>query len=285
MDLYITSNCAVDKSIGAAVKHLVSAGYKRIELSGGTDASQFCEDDILSLHESGVDFLVHHYFPPPLVPFVMNISSNVPEIKARTFELIDQALVFSKRLGKSHYSIHAGYALDQIPKMTKAKIFQQVHTAPPIRAEAFYSNLVELSARIPDGFRIAIENGTPLTMSHLSTPDHFFRFLEFVQERPNLGLLIDLAHLRISAEHHKFSCEKLLEQLVSQYSNHILELHVSANDGKVDSHDVCAPDSCEINFLFENKDALKGVPVVMEWHAALGAKARGVFEKIESLLT
>jgi len=283
MKVFITSNCAGAASLGVALDQLHSAGFNKIELSGGHTCSQADFEKIFSLKDAGVDFLIHHYFPPPSVPFVLNLSSDDAEIRQQTFEHIDQAIALAQRLGSDFYSVHAGYALDQIPRMTKSGIFEQIQKEP-VSEDNFYASLETLSARLPQGFRVALENGIPTTQPHLATPDQFFRFLDFIQAIPNLGLLIDLAHLKVSSTHYGFDMKELLESIVVKYSEQIYELHISANDGTADSHFMCAADSFEISFLVEHKGLLEDVPVVMEWHNCLTSESRSTFEQIESLL-
>ena len=79
--LYISTSSIKTDKIKTAVEHLIAAGFKNIELSGGTIYYEGWDNDIIDLQEKhGLNLLCHNYFPPPKHDFVLNLASLKDEV-------------------------------------------------------------------------------------------------------------------------------------------------------------------------------------------------------------
>ena len=74
--IYISSSCIKAKTIKESVTILAEAGFKNIELSGGTQYYSSFETDLIKLQDKyGLNYQLHNYFPPPPNHFVLNLAS------------------------------------------------------------------------------------------------------------------------------------------------------------------------------------------------------------------
>ena len=66
----------------------------------------------LSKLEKKAKFQIHNYFPPPKIPFVLNLASQNNEISNLTLDHIDYVLECCLKLKATYYSFHAGFLCD-----------------------------------------------------------------------------------------------------------------------------------------------------------------------------
>ena len=129
--IYVSSSCVKSTFINESVEKLAEEGFKNIELSGGTKPYPNLEQDLLALQDKyGLNYLCHNYFPPPEIPFVINIASLDDKIHELSMENISEAIKLSKKLGADRFGFHAGFLLN-IPikeigkKISKEKLFDR----------------------------------------------------------------------------------------------------------------------------------------------------------------
>ena len=82
MSTVFLSTAAFKKDSGAdtAVRYLKN-GITKVELSGGI----YSENQIETIKNmKNVEFNLHNYFPPPKIPFVINLASQNEKILRRT---------------------------------------------------------------------------------------------------------------------------------------------------------------------------------------------------------
>lgn len=287
--LYITSYCSKKSSITGAVQDFVQFGFTNIELTGGTDYNNYSEEKLLEFRNKyNLNFLIHNYFPPQKKDFVLNLASNDDEIRRYTLRLIEQAVKLTRKFNQNIYSIHAGYANDLIPEKGKDGLFLPKNFSNNSK-DRFYETLEYIADYLlPKGFQLAIENAFPTyrgqCLSFLSSDEDIFGFLDFVEQYPNIGLLLDLGHLNVASYYHGFNKYIFLEKIVSDYHEKILELHVSQNTGKEDSHQLGSIDSFEINFIQDHVNVFKDIPIVLEWHQNLSGYTFEEYTRINDYL-
>ena len=86
--LFISSSCVNANTIKESVINLAEAGFRKIELSGGTKYYDRIEFDILELKERyDLNLLLHNYFPPPRDPFMLNLASLNNDVYKKSIEL------------------------------------------------------------------------------------------------------------------------------------------------------------------------------------------------------
>ena len=96
---YISSSCFRGERIGDVVADMAEQGFRKIELSGGTQPYPQLTEDLLQLQEQyQLDLLCHNYFPPPPIPFVLNLASLDDAIYAASLSHVEGALNLSRQL-------------------------------------------------------------------------------------------------------------------------------------------------------------------------------------------
>lgn len=269
--IYITSYSCPARSITEAIKKLGERGFRNIELTGGTEFDEYSEEKLVGLfHDDHVHFLLHNYFPPQENDFVLNLASGDGKIKARTFELINQAISLSNRFSQNLYSMHAGFTFDRIPRKGKDGLFI-VGGSETNPKKNFYDAVSWLAETVlSENFRLAVENAFPSytgePFSMLCTPDDIFSFLEFIDSYANIGFLLDLGHLNVAAHYLQFNKNDFLNRLITEFSHKIFELHLNRNEGSLDAHEISPVESFEVQFVKSNWDIFGKIPIVLEWH-------------------
>ena len=111
--IYVSSSCIKANFIKESVSTLAEAGFKQIELSGGTEYYSDFEKDLLRLQDKfGLNYLIHNYYPPPQKHFVINLASLDSTIYERSIAHCKTAIDLSKKLGGGKYGIHAGFLIN-----------------------------------------------------------------------------------------------------------------------------------------------------------------------------
>lgn len=215
---------------------------------------------------AGADFLVHHYFPPPPEPLVVNLASADPDILARSRRQVETSLDFCAALGVPLFSLHAGFRAD--PDIDFNFDIGGVH--PYEEAfETFVVSVRDLAARARKlGIRLAVENNVlsdynvieganPFLL--MCRAEEFLRFHELLDD-DNVGILLDLGHLKVTARWLGFSAEAFVETVADR----VFMFHVHENHGLKDEHLPLAPSSWALSVVCQPRFA--GLPVVLETH-------------------
>ena len=220
-------------------------GILGIELSGGVYSRTYFTD-LKSLPKQLI-LQVHNYFPPPLNPFVFNLASEDIEIASLSIEHVRSAIRLAIALRRPIYSFHAGFRIN--PKVIE--LGQHLARRALLdRAKALELFLERLSALADDakreGVTLLIENNVinrvnlaafgedPLL---LTEPDEISTFMSKVPS--NVGLLLDVAHLKVSGNALGFdvvAAHKHLRPWIKAY-------HLSDNDGTADSNSALSKES------------------------------------------
>ena len=216
-----------------------------IELSGGR--AQENQYEKLSHFSSDCRFQVHNYYPPPQNSFVLNLASFDEKIASLSFEHIFRAIDLSKNLGSKFYCFHAGFLLDpQVNDLGKQFTKMELNSRESAR-ELFTNRVNQVSkyAKSKD-IMILLENNviSSENIKHFRTnPFLMTDYNETIEimnsTDDNVGLLIDVAHLKVSSQSEGFCKNKYLDS-TREYT---FAYHFSDNDGKSDSNDVVKSDS------------------------------------------
>jgi len=220
------------------VEFLYNNGIKNIELSGG-----LFEYDLLKKLiklKGKINFQIHNYFPPPKVPFVLNLASIDTEIAKQTIKHIKTAINWSIELDRPIYSFHAGFLVDPKPKELGKKISKRKVNKRENGLSLFIERVCDLAdyAKM-EGAQLLIENNVLSKQNYeefncnpllMVDPDE----CHFVMENTpkNVNMLLDVAHLKVSSKSLDFDRNKIFD-FCNQW---IKAYHFSDNDGKVDSN-------------------------------------------------
>jgi len=223
----------------------INSGITNIELSGGA-----YDPDTLSRLKSLkllADFKLHNYFPPPEKPFVFNLASLDHEILKLSMDHARRAIRWSAELGSTSYSFHAGFLMDPPVNELGKKIKGQKLFNRNDAMKIFIENVNTLSEDANNaGVQLLIENNVCNVDNHNRFQDNPFLMLDMTECKQvmcntpdNVKLLIDVAHLNVSAKTLGFDRKKFLKVCNSWIDGY----HLSDNCGSKDSNEKVTNDS------------------------------------------
>lgn len=228
-----------------ATRCLLSKKINHIELSGGVvDMNQTKELIDIS---SECSFHVHNYFPPPNNPFVLNLASSNNTIADTTYNHIFRAIDFAQALGSKFYSFHGGFLLD--PEVNElGKRFNKTNLQNRVTGKNLFIKRVNEVSQYANkkGIKILLENNVISSSNYGSFGEnpflmtHHHEIIEIMKSTDeNVGLLVDLAHLKVSANTEKFCKFEFLETT----TNYTYAYHLSDNNGLADTNDTICSNS------------------------------------------
>ena len=224
---------------------LIESGCGFIELSAGA-YSETLFSDLKSLTRSA-RFKIHNYFPPPKSPFVLNLASLDGLVAATSLEHVKKAVRWSAEFGGTTYSFHAGFLVD--PKVKE--LGQRVKQRALFDRNEALARFIERVNQIDEyaqahGVKILIENNVLSANNLLNFNENPFLMADMEecihvmsQTSSNVELLVDVAHLKVSA--HSLGFDRV--DFLAACSKWIGGYHFSDNDGRQDSNELIAHDS------------------------------------------
>jgi len=229
----------------SAVRELRSAGITHIELSGGLPEPALL--DRIREEAGDASLQVHNYFPPPAQPFVFNLCDPDPVGRERSLHFACEAIELSSALGASAYAFHAGFlgtpGVGDLGRTWNVDNKLGLDEGMAIFAESV-GRVHEHASRF--GVELLIENNV-LTRGTadangadvllMTDPKGIREVLALLP--PGMHMLLDVAHLRVSASTLGFDPVDALSQLEGLIGGY----HLSDNDGLVDSNESVTEDS------------------------------------------
>lgn len=270
---YFSSTCSGKKKLSAAVEELYSCGIKNIELSGNLEYYPGMIEDLRKIQSKyDIRLLIHNYFPPAEESFVLNLASGDTRIIENSFSIVRSAVELAKEFGVPHYSVHSGYRIKMLPELFNNHFMVAENTFPEKTStkENFYKNIMSIiNSDFAGKVKIAVENLFPMKnmedYSIISKPEEIDEFLKFSNKYDNLGMLIDLGHLNITASRYSFDPLSFSKQMLRKYKNKIIELHISGNNGDYDRHEVNRFGDWQFEVIEYAKSLNEDVFFVFEW--------------------
>ena len=237
--IYISSSCIKTNKIKTSVQTLTENGFTNIELSGGTTPYPELETDLLKLQDQyNINYLCHNYFPPPEVPFVLNLASLDEEIYQMSLNHLKKSILLSHKLGAKKFGFHAGFLinipLNQIGNsINNQRLFNRAKAISQFKKGV--SELLLIANKC--GVELYIENNvlSQRNYTNFNATDPFlFTSSTTLNELLLTGVkpLIDFAHLKVS-------CNVLGLNLGSELNNLIIKtdyIHISENNGFIDQN-------------------------------------------------
>lgn len=233
-----------------------------LEFSSGLSYSSDMEEIFLG---ADIKKIPHNYFPAPEPPFVLNLGSKDRKIRSLSIQHCLNGLRLSKLANAPFFSAHAGFCIDPSPSELGQKISYEPFYEKQEHVQLFFESLqiiLEEARRL--GIDFLIENnviapfnldskgGNPLLCCDSTGIQEIFNGLQ--HER--LGLLLDTAHLKVSAA----TLNLILKDELSAISHFIKAIHHSDNNGTLDTNDKLTDEYWFFNFL----PKFKMLPHVLE---------------------
>lgn len=224
---------------------------KAFELSAGKYTDTL-EQDLASV-SNDFDIALHNYFPVPKEPFVFNLASFDEQIISKSIMHAQKAITLTAKHGGKFYSFHAGYLIDPQPselgkRINKKKLNARsdglIQFVKHVNELADFAKRYEITLLIENNV-ISQNNFDSFNCNPLLMTGSEETALIFSQVRANVKLLIDVAHLKVSANTQKFDPILYLKE----FSGITAAYHISDNNGLEDSNEPFLIDSWFVNHI------------------------------------
>jgi len=281
--IYVSTSCVRSETIRESVIKLADAGYRNLELSGGTSLYHGFVDELLELKDAyGLNYFLHNYFPPPEQHFILNLASLNDDLNACCIDHCKRAIDLCAKLGSGRYAVHAGFLIDFSPQEAGKKISHRRLNDRKAALSRFCEAWRILQDEAGDSVALYIENNV-LSQTNADTYGNENPFLltdcagySELQQLIDYNLLLDLAHLKVSSHSLHLDFQEEAGKLMST-TNY---LHVSGNDGLHDQNHGVTGDP-DITAVLENSD-LSDKTITLEVYDGLDSIADS-FKYLEGL--
>lgn len=248
--IYVSTLALRDRSVPQIIELAVQEGFA-LEF---TSSMPFGESLTTQFIEAPVNRMPHNYFPVPEKPFVLNLASTNDNIRQTSIQHCFRGLELVKKTGGPFFAAHAGFCVDPNPKELGKKFNQE----QPIHAAANWAcfidsvkTIVKKAEELETDF--LIENNVVAQMNiREDGKNPFFcgdptEMLKLIDEISHirLGILLDTAHLKVSALTLGFDANEAVDQLIPV----VRGIHHSDNDGRFDTNEVLTNDYWFLNHL------------------------------------
>jgi GNAT superfamily N-acetyltransferase/sugar phosphate isomerase/epimerase len=191
--------------------------------------------------DAPVKRFAHNYFPAPEIPFVLNLGSGDEEIRRNSILFCVNGIRLSYAVGAPFFSAHAGFCVDPKP----AELGQQLAKVKSFDREKHWHlfiesvrEVLELTADLPTGF--LLENNVLAKMNVYEDGSNPLLNVEVEEMKkmteeipdPRVGVLLDTAHLKVSANTLNFDLNTAAETILPL----VRCVHHSDNDGLLDNN-------------------------------------------------
>lgn len=239
MPVYVSTGAFKNKSLSNVLQNAEDYHITHIELSAGLNYVDDVDTAMLR-HSNSINYLIHNYFPTPKESFTLNLASEDSYIIEKSIDMCKRAIDMAVRYGMPLYSIHSGFAFDSTGKELGNKSQLDLPRIPIRKAKQnFIKNLTVVCRYAKEKeVKIAIENN--VFAGYAKGYDGLYLgvteadLLEIINNVPydNLGILLDLAHAKVSCK----SLKTNVIEMINMLKPYILCVHASQNDGIVDSN-------------------------------------------------
>lgn len=243
--IYISTGQFFDLNFVKSAKIINSYNINNIELSCGKYIKNY-RKHINSLAKNN-NLILHNYFPRPKKDFVINLCSQNKDIRNKSYKHIVKCIKICSSLNIKFFSFHAGFLFDPIvskigKNYDKVKLFDKKKSLDTfIRLSNKLSKIAKTK-----NVKLLIENNVVSKSNFLKFRKNPFLMTDIKdtlyimsQTDQNVGLLTDLAHLKISAKTLNFSKINFLKKTTKWNYGY----HLSDNKGMEDTNDKISLDS------------------------------------------
>jgi sugar phosphate isomerase/epimerase len=249
--IYVSSSCVQASKIGDSVKVLADLGFKNIELSGGTRFYPEYESDLdLLKNEYDLNFRCHNYFPPPRLPFVLNLASLDEEVRAASVSNITEAIRLSRKYADNKIGLHSGFYIDIKNNEIGKKIGIRSTYDKKDADNIFYQEFSAIAESAKD-IEFYLENNVVSSANYktynqqnvfmlTSKGDHME-----MSKHINFKCLLDVAHLKVSCKTLSLNYKEQFNYFIN-ISDYV---HISDNNSLADQNSALAPNGEIVSLL------------------------------------
>ena len=236
--IYISTGGFNKKSVIEVIQLLSKNNIKAFELSGGIFTDNL--ESKLKILSNKFEFTVHNYFPPPKKPFVLNLASLNENVYQESVNHIKQSIKLASFIKSPFYSFHAGFLIDpKVKELGKTIKSNNLYDRDKSLERFIYS--IKFLSKYASKYKIKllVENNVitksnlskfesnPLLMTDIKNTGEIVKNFD-----ENLFFLVDVAHLKVSANTLNFDAREYLEIFKDKIGGY----HLSDNNGLVDSN-------------------------------------------------
>jgi sugar phosphate isomerase/epimerase len=184
------------------------------------------------------NYIVHQLFPPPKEPFVLNLASENREILNKSLEQIKRSIDFCAKSDIPLLSFHSGFRSDPDSyfKFNFTKILDY-KTSFDIFKNSL-KNILEYAT--VKNIKIAIENNVLSEYNLIEGKNKLLLMCELWEyerlfediDTNNFGLILDLGHLKVTANLLRFDASTFIRSLRRK----IFAVHIHENNASLDEH-------------------------------------------------
>lgn len=245
--LYISSSCLRYNKIETILVELAENELYNIELSGGTEYYEGLIEDLIRIKRKyGLKYACHAYFPPPKIPYVLNLASCNDAIYYQSIQHYERCIDLLPKLGCYSLSIHAGFLIE----VNANEIGHKLNCKVAYDEQEAYSRFCKAYKYIDNlckngGIKLYLENNVLSQQNYQEFNYHNYmmmtdyRSIMRMKQQLEFNLLLDLGHLYVSAStlnyDFKEECNKLRDM--------VTWIHLSDNAGTMDEHKPLSKDS------------------------------------------
>lgn len=232
---YSTSSLSKNFSFPEILRIYNKLGIKNVELG-------VCFDSTLNAQELikryDFNYIVHHLFPPPKIPFIVNLASENNAILKRSLVQMENSIDFCQENNISLLSFHSGFRSD--PDSHFKFNFKKISDYE-ISFNIFVDSLKEIVDFAEErDVNVAIENNVLVEQNVNNGRNDILLMCELWEYQKlfknsnlrKIGLLIDLGHLKITANSLNFDADEFIYSLKDK----VYALHIHENNGTLDEH-------------------------------------------------
>lgn len=263
MSIYVSTSCLSTKyDLSQILDIYDKLGIKNIELGVCKDYST---DVLKLLKKHNFNYIVHHYFPPPKKPFIINLASQNKSILKKSIDQIIKSIDFCGDFNINLFSFHAGFSID--PDINLKFNFNNIP-----EYQSSFSTFKESVMKISDyaerrSVKVAVENNVLSEYNLIDGQNilllmcELWEFERIFNELPsrNLGVLLDIGHLKVTSNLLNSDADEFIHKMEDK----TIAVHVHENNGRVDAHRCLREGDRSltiVNGYFKNKD----IPIILE---------------------
>lgn len=276
MSIFVSTNCIAGDEQNGVIENLFRAGIKNIELGSRVISENTKPAEVTQF---GLNLAAHNYFIKPDKPIILNLSSPNKEILNRSQEYMVKGIDFCHDAGIKLFTIHAGFRSD--PDLN-LNFNREAKVMPYKQSFDIFIDSVKAINDYAAGknIRIGVENNVLSETNLINGKNKLLllceaeEFDELWQRIPsnNLGMLLDLGHLKVTARSLKFDRYKFIERV----KNKVFALHVHDNNEHADDHKPLDRESWCLDIL--KRPYFSGLPIIIE---SLGLSIKEAAEQVK----
>ncbi len=240
MELYLSLSAYGGVPTRKALTVFWEAGIRQVELAIGPQPDTDAVQAIQVFRQQGMVYRAHHAFVWGDRHHPFNLA------QPQDWNYFQRLTDFLASLGITAYSVHGGnFATVCDRSLAYATFLENVYC------------LYQLCQM--RGIALGVETMYPMlpTSATQNLLDNAEEVTQFCQDAPEIKLVIDLAHLNIWHNHSHLA--KL--QWLKLTPERLLEIHISDNDGRHDTHSRITPQTWWVSQIAQFP---VGVPIVLE---------------------